>query len=108
MDRYLHFFQELQRRRVFRVAAAYAVTAWLLIEVSSVVLPAFELPERGLRGIIIALAVGFPIACLLAWAYELTADGIQRDPADAPPAPDAPSTRSPARRTASWFASPST
>jgi hypothetical protein len=51
------------------------------------VLPAFELPEWGLRGIIIVLAAGVPIACLLAWACDLTADGIQRDTADALPAP---------------------
>ncbi len=102
MGRDLHFFQELQRRRVFRVTAAYAITAWLLIEVSSVVLPAFGLPEWGLRDIIIALSAGFPAGCLLAWAYELTADGIQRDPADTAPELDASPTRSAARRTASW------
>lgn len=79
MDRYLQFLQELQRRRVFKVAAAYAVAAWLLVEVSSVVLPAFELPAWGLRAVIIALAGGFPIACILAWAYDLTADGLKRD-----------------------------
>ena len=79
MDRYIRFFYELQRRRVFRVAAAYAVTAWLLVEVSSVVLPAFGLASWVLRVIIVALAGGFPIACLLAWAYDLTAEGVTRD-----------------------------
>ena len=79
MDRYIRFFHELQRRRVFRVAAAYAVAAWLLVEVSSVVLPAFGLPAWILRGLIVALVAGFPIACLLAWAYDLTAEGITRD-----------------------------
>jgi len=79
MDRYIRFFYELQRRRVFRVAAAYAVTAWLLVEVSSVVLPAFGLASWVLRVIIVALAAGFPIACLLAWAYDLTAEGVTRD-----------------------------
>jgi TolB-like protein/Flp pilus assembly protein TadD len=71
---------ELRRRHVFRVAAAYGVVAWLVIQVAATTLPAFEAPLWVLR-VVIALAVlGFPVALVLAWAYELTPEGMRRDP----------------------------
>ena len=72
------FFAELKRRNVYRVAAAYAVVAWLLIQASSIVLPAFEAPTWAMKVMIAALAVGFPIVVVLAWAFEITPEGIVR------------------------------
>jgi TolB-like protein/Flp pilus assembly protein TadD len=67
----------LKRRNVFRVGAAYAVVAWLLVEVASVVLPAFEAPIWMMRALIILAILGFPIALILAWVFELTPEGVK-------------------------------
>jgi len=71
-------FQELRRRKVFRVSAAYAVAAWLLVQVAAVTLPAFDAPAWVLRAFIVVVALGFPIAVVLAWAFEVTPDGVRR------------------------------
>jgi TolB-like protein/predicted Zn-dependent protease len=71
------FFVELKRRKVYRVAVAYVAVAWLLTEVASTVLPTFHVPEWVLQGIIILLVLGFPVAVLLAWAYQWTPEGIR-------------------------------
>jgi TolB-like protein/Tfp pilus assembly protein PilF len=74
------FFEELQRRKVYRVAAAYVVAAGFLIQIASAVFPAWELPNWSLRLAIALLLVGFPIALILAWAYDITGQGIQITP----------------------------
>ena len=74
--------KELRRRDVFRTGAAYLVVAWLLVQVSDILLGAFAAPAWALRGIIFALAVGFPIALVLAWVYEITSQGIKRTAGD--------------------------
>ena len=77
---------ELKRRNVFRVAAAYAIVAWLLIEVSSVVLPTFGAPEWVMKVVTFLVILGFPLALILAWAFELTPEGIKRESAVDPDA----------------------
>ncbi len=74
----MSFFAELKRRNVFRVGAAYAVVAWLLTEVSDTVFPRLGLPEWTVTFVIALLLLGFPLALFLAWAYELTPEGIKR------------------------------
>jgi predicted transporter len=69
---------ELKRRKVFRVAGAYVVLAWVLIEVSDTILPRLGLPDWTVTLIIVLLAIGFPVALLLAWAYDLTPEGVKR------------------------------
>ena len=71
------FFEELQRRKVYRVAAAYIVVAGFLIQIASAAFPAWELPNWSLRLVIALLLIGFPIALMLAWAYDVTPQGIQ-------------------------------
>src|SRR6184192_3036663 len=71
------FFEELQRRKVYRVAAAYIVAAGFLIQIASAAFPAWELPNWSLRLVIALLLIGFPIALILAWAYDVTPQGIQ-------------------------------
>ena len=71
------FFQELKRRNVYRVAVAYAVVAWLLIQIATQVFPFFEIPNWAVRLVVLLLAPGFPVALILAWAFELTPEGIQ-------------------------------
>ena len=71
------FFQELKRRNVYRVAVAYAVVAWLLIQVATQVFPFFEIPNWAVRLVVLLLALGFPIALILAWAFELSPEGVQ-------------------------------
>ncbi|HSM68773.1 MAG TPA: tetratricopeptide repeat protein [Xanthomonadales bacterium] len=73
------FFQELRRRNVLKVAVAYIVTGWLIIQVLDAVVPMLLLPDWVSRAILLLLLVGFPIALILAWAFELTAEGIKRD-----------------------------
>ena len=70
------FFAELQRRNVYRAAVVYTMTSWLLIQVATQVFPFFEIPNWFVRLTIILLVVGFPIAVALAWAFELTPEGI--------------------------------
>mgnify|MGYP001813007148 CR=1 FL=1 len=72
------FISELKRRNVFRAGAAYVVLAWLVVQVADVILDAFEAPSWLMRGVIITLAVGFPITLFVAWAFELTREGLKR------------------------------
>ncbi len=72
------FFTELKRRKVYRVAVTYAVLAWLLIQIATQTLPFFEIPAWTVRLIIVALVLGFPVALLLSWAFDLTPTGIKR------------------------------
>jgi len=73
------FIAELKRRNVFRVGVAYAIVAWLLVEVASVFLPALRLPEWTLTLLVFLVVVGFPLALICAWAFELTPEGIKRE-----------------------------
>lgn len=86
------FFVELKRRKVYRVAVAYIVVAWVLIQVATQVSPFFEIPSWTVRLVIVALALGFPLAAILAWAYDITPAGIKRteDVAIVESAPGAP------------------
>ena len=72
------FFGELKRRNVYKVAVAYAVVGWLLVQIATQVFPFFEIPNWGVRLIVLLVVVGFPIALILAWAFELTPEGIKR------------------------------
>jgi len=82
------FFTELKRRNVYKVAAAYAVVAWLLIQVATQVFPFFEIPNWTVRLVVLLIIIGFPIALVIAWAFELTPEGLKRtEVADAAPAP---------------------
>lgn len=72
-------FEELKRRKVFRVAAVYAVVAWVLIQVADTVLPALQMPDWTVSFVTVLFILGFPIAIILAWAYESTPTGIKPD-----------------------------
>jgi TolB-like protein/Flp pilus assembly protein TadD len=72
------FFAELKRRKVHRVAIAYAVAAWLLIQIATQVFPFFEIPNWAVRLIVLVLVLGFPIALMLSWIFDLTPQGIRR------------------------------
>jgi TolB-like protein/Tfp pilus assembly protein PilF len=73
-----NFLTELKRRNVYRAAVAYGVVAWFLTQLTTQVLPLFEIPNSAMRFVVIALAVGFPIAMLLSWVYEFSPEGIVR------------------------------
>jgi TolB-like protein len=75
----MSFFQELKRRNVFRVGIAYAVAAWVLLQLTDVVGEILELPEWGGKLILLALVVGFIPALIIAWAFELTPEGVKRE-----------------------------
>ncbi len=75
----MSLFIELRRRNVFRVAVAYAIVGWLLLEVASVVLPALHLPDWALTLLVVFVVAGFPLALILAWAFEMTPEGIKRE-----------------------------
>ena len=72
------FFAELKRRNLYKVAVAYAVVGWLLIQIATQVFPFFEIPNWGVRLVVLIIAIGFPIALILAWAFELTPEGLKR------------------------------
>src|SRR5438094_5192336 len=72
------FFTELKRRKVYRVAVAYAIVAWLLIQAGSILFPTFEAPPWVMKVFVTAVILGFPVALILAWAFELTPEGIKR------------------------------
>ena len=78
------FFTELKRRKVYRVAVAYAVAAWLLIQAASILFPTFEAPTWVMKVFVTAVILGFPIALILAWAFDLTPEGIKRSEEAAP------------------------
>ncbi len=73
-----NFFAELKRRNVYRAAVAYGVVAWFLTQLTTQVFPFFDIPNAAIRFVVIALALGFPIAMCLAWLYEFTPEGIVR------------------------------
>ena len=73
-----NFFAELKRRHVYRVAIAYAVVAWLLIQIATQVFPFFEIPNWVVRLIVVVTGLGFPIALIVAWAFEMTPEGLKR------------------------------
>ena len=72
------FFAELKRRNVYKVAVAYGVVAWLLMQVASQIFPFFEVPNWVVRMVVLFLVIGFPIALIVAWAFEVTSEGIKR------------------------------
>ncbi len=73
-----NFFVELKRRNVYKVAVAYAIVGWLLVQIATQVFPFLEIPNWVVRLVIVLVAVGFPIALVIAWAFELTPEGIKR------------------------------
>jgi TolB-like protein/Tfp pilus assembly protein PilF len=73
-----NFFAELKRRNVYKAAVAYAVVGWLLVQVATQVFPFFEIPNWTVRLIVLAIVIGFPIALVIAWAFELTPQGLKR------------------------------
>jgi TolB-like protein/Tfp pilus assembly protein PilF len=73
-----NFFTELKRRNVYKVAVAYAFVGWLVIQISSTVLPTFHAPEWVVQTLVVLVALGFPIALVIAWAFELTPEGLKR------------------------------
>jgi TolB-like protein/cytochrome c-type biogenesis protein CcmH/NrfG len=73
-----NFFAELKRRNVYKVAVAYAVVGWLLVQVATQVFPFFEIPNWAVRLIVLLIVIGFPIALVIAWAFELTPQGLKR------------------------------
>jgi TolB-like protein len=75
----MSFFNELKRRNVIKVAAAYIIVAWLLLQVSDTLVPALHLPEWFHSGVAFLLIMGFPVAMIFAWAFELTPDGLKKE-----------------------------
>jgi serine/threonine-protein kinase len=73
-----NFFGELKRRHVYRVAIAYGVVAWLLLQVATQVFPFFEIPNWVVRLVVLVMVLGFPIALIIAWAFEMTPQGMKR------------------------------
>jgi serine/threonine-protein kinase len=72
------FFAELKRRNVYKVAVAYGVVAWLLMQVASQIFPFFDIPNWVVRLVVLILIIGFPVALIIAWAFEVTPEGIKR------------------------------
>ena len=70
-------FEELKRRKVFRVTSTYAVVAWVIMQIGEVVFPALRLPEWVLSTVVILLLIGFPIVIIFAWIFDATPDGIK-------------------------------
>ncbi|HZX92618.1 MAG TPA: hypothetical protein VFE67_18425 [Rudaea sp.] len=77
----MSLFDELKRRRVFKVAAAYVVVAWLAVQATSIGFPAFDAPPWAMRVFILVVALGFPLALVLAWAFEITSEGVRLESA---------------------------
>jgi TolB-like protein/Tfp pilus assembly protein PilF len=74
----MNVFSELKRRNVYKVAAAYAVIGWLLVQVATQVFPFFDIPNWAVRLVVLAVVIGFPIALVIVWAFELTPQGLKR------------------------------
>src|SRR5205809_4336310 len=81
-----NFFSELKRRNVYKVAVAYAVVGWVIARIAAQIFPFLEIPNWIVRLVIVMIAIGFPIALIIAWAFEATPEGIKRtEVADAMP-----------------------
>jgi TolB-like protein/Tfp pilus assembly protein PilF len=74
----VNFLAELKRRNVYKVAVAYAVVGWLVAQIATQIFPFFEIPNWGIRLIVLLIVIGFPIALVIAWAFEATPEGIKR------------------------------
>src|SRR3954447_18162987 len=74
-----NFFAELKRRNVYKVAVAYLIVAWLLIQAASILFPAFDAPASAIKILVVILVIGFPIAFAFSWAFEVTPEGIRRE-----------------------------
>src|ERR1700719_1900341 len=74
-----NFFAELKRRNVYKVAVAYAVASWLLIQIATQVFPFFDIPNWAVRLVVLILIAGFPVALVFSWAFEITPEGIKRE-----------------------------
>ena len=75
----MSFFNELKRRNVFKVSIAYIFVAWLLLQISDTLVPALHLPEWFNSGVAFLLIIGFPIAMIFAWAFEMTPEGLKKE-----------------------------
>src|SRR6478752_2383000 len=73
-----NFFAELKRRNVYKVAVAYGVVGWLLIQVTATIVPALHLPDGLTTAVVVLVLLGFPIALIIAWAFEMTPQGLKR------------------------------
>src|SRR6266487_398066 len=73
-----NFFAELKRRHVDKVALAYVVVSWLLIEVAAIVLPTFDTPPWVMEALVVLLALGFIVAVIISWSFEMTPEGLKR------------------------------
>src|SRR5215471_13134280 len=71
------FFAELKRRNVYKIAVAYVVASWLVMQAASLLLATFEAPPWAMKSFVVAVALGFPIALILSWAFEITPEGIK-------------------------------
>ncbi|HEV2094918.1 MAG TPA: hypothetical protein VGQ82_00290, partial [Chthoniobacterales bacterium] len=91
-----NFLAELKRRNVYKVAVAYAIVGWLVMQIAATVVPALHLSDAITSAVVLLVILGFPVALILAWAFELTPEGIKRTEGDGTePQP----ARSPSRRT---------
>ena len=75
----IHFFSELKRRNVYKVAVAYVVASWAPAQGLAQVLPVFDIPNWVVRLVVLLLIIGFPVALVLSWAFEITPEGIKRE-----------------------------
>src|SRR5881296_4652707 len=73
-----NFFAELKRRNVYKVAVAYAVVGWLVMQVTATIVPALHLPDGLTTAVVVLILVGFPVALVIAWAFEMTPEGLKR------------------------------
>src|SRR6476661_4070749 len=73
-----NFFSELKRRNVYKVAVAYGVVGWLIVQVATSVLPTFHAPDWVAQTLIVLVLLGFPVALVIAWAFEMTPEGMKR------------------------------
>ena len=74
-----NFFAELKRRNVYKIAVAYMVVSWLLVQAASILFPTFEAPPWVMKVFVAVLVLGFPIALVFSWAFEITPEGIKRE-----------------------------
>src|ERR1044072_1641144 len=79
-----NFFSEVKRRNVYKVAVAYAVVAWLLIQAASILFPPLQAPPWVMKGFIAVVVLGFPVALVFSWAFEIPPQGIKRESEVAP------------------------